>query len=417
MSTNKKLTIGLLGFGVVGQGLHEVLGKTPGLNATIKRIVVKHKNKTRTLPPETFDYDKEVILNDPEINVVVELIDDAEAAFEFVKEALQKGKAVVSANKKMISEHFEELLQLEKETGSPFLYEAAVCASIPIIRNLEEYYDNDLLRSIEGIVNGSTNYILSKIFSENLSFEAALKQAQDLGYAESNPLLDTGGFDARYKLCILIAHAFGQVLKPENIFRQGIDRLGELELNYSREKNLKIKLKARAYKNEYGRLIAFVLPEFVSESDPFYKIDEVYNAVQIEGCFADRQFFSGKGAGAYPTASAVLSDISALRYTYRYEYKKQGGKGELESGKNIFLKVFIRHDRKEANEIKAKFLHVEESYKNRMEAYTSGWITLESLEDIFRSNESNCSVVLISVPQSEELKELFREESTIEWRH
>lgn len=139
--------------------------------------------------------------------MVVELIDDADAAFEIVSSALRKGKAVVSANKKMIAEHFTELLSLQEEYKVPLLYEAACCASIPIIRNLEEYYDNDLLESIEGIVNGSTNYILTKTSEEKLSFSEALKMAQLKGYAESDPTLDVGGFDAKYKLLILMAHA------------------------------------------------------------------------------------------------------------------------------------------------------------------------------------------------------------------
>ena len=139
------------------------------------------------------------------------------------------------------------MLDLQKRFKVPLLYEAACCASIPIIRNLEEYYDNDLLESIEGIVNGSTNYILSKTFSENLSYPVALKEAQQKGYAESDPSLDTGGFDAKYKLLILIAHAFGIVAKPIDIFNIGIDNIGELELNYAREKDMKIKLVAVSY--------------------------------------------------------------------------------------------------------------------------------------------------------------------------
>lgn len=410
---NKKLKIGLFGFGCVGQGLYAVLKQTPCLNAEIKTIVVKNTTKKRSLPEEEFSYDKYLILNDPEINTVVELIDDSEAAFEIVKEALSRGKAVVSANKKMIAEHFDELFELQKRYNTPFLYEAAVCASIPVIRNLEEYYDNDLLRSIEGIVNGSTNYILSKTASENLSYPAALKQAQELGYAESNPILDTGGFDAKFKLLLLIAHAFGIVLRPDQIFHQGIDKIGELELNYAREKGLRIKLKARAYKNEEGKVCALVLPEFVSRNDKFYQVNEVYNAIQIEGGFADKQFFVGKGAGAYPTASAVLSDISALRYDYRYEYKKRKELNETEVPENIFLKVFLRHPREISESIKLKFLETEEYYKNKELAYTIGYITLRELETVLTFDE--VSVVLLAVPESEEMTKIMEEIREIAW--
>lgn len=409
----KKLKIGLFGFGCVGHGLYEVLQQTPGLDAEIKTIVVKQKNKSRRLAPEWFSYDKSEILNDAEINLVVELIDDPDAAFEIVKQALCNGKAVVSANKKMIAEHFEELLELQKQFQTPFLYEAAVCASIPIIRNLEEYYDNDLLRSIEGIVNGSTNYILSKTASENLSYQQALQQAQELGYAESNPRLDTGGFDAKFKLLLLIAHAFGIVLQPEQIFHQGINKLGELELNYAREKGLKIKLKARAFKNEAGKVCAFVLPEFVSKNDKFYQVDEVYNALQIEGCFADKQFFVGRGAGAYPTASAVLSDISALRYNYRYEYKKRQEDNEMEASENIFLRVLLRHPREASDEVRSKFLDTEESYKNKEKAYTIGIITLTELQSTLTTED--VSAVLMDLPNSAEVSQYSEKFGEIAW--
>ncbi|HQQ95084.1 MAG TPA: homoserine dehydrogenase [Bacteroidia bacterium] len=418
---NRKINIGLVGFGVVGQGLFEVLEKTPGLQVEIKTIVVKNKNKSRSIPPEHFSYDINSILNNPEINTVVELIDDAEAAFEIAKRAMQNGKAVVSANKKMISEHFKELLALQKKHAVPFLYEAAVCASIPVIRNLEEYYDNELLRSIEGIVNGSTNYILSKTASDGLSYAEALKQAQSLGYAESQPQLDTGGFDARFKLQILIAHAFGTVLKTEEIFHTGIDRLGELELRYAREKNLRIKLKARAYKNESGKLCAFVLPEFVRADDKFYQVNEVYNALQIEGCFADRQFFVGRGAGAYPTASAVLSDISALRYGYRYEYRKHGAGPVLESEKEVYLKVLVRHTNQDADILRKQFIQVDESYNSRIsrisscdEAYTIGVLSLANAREIL-SKSFERALILITVPDKTELDEMRWASEEIAW--
>ncbi|RZJ99697.1 MAG: homoserine dehydrogenase, partial [Flavobacterium sp.] len=168
--SRKKLNIGLFGFGCVGFGLYEVLQKTPGLKANIKNICVKDKDKKREIGAENFTFNKEDIFNDLEINVIVELIDDADAAYEIVTRALRSGKAVVTANKKMVAEHFEELLALQREYNVPLLYEAACCASIPIIRNLEEYYDNDLLESIQGIVNGSTNYILTKTFKDNVSY-------------------------------------------------------------------------------------------------------------------------------------------------------------------------------------------------------------------------------------------------------
>lgn len=393
----KQLNIGLFGFGVVGHGLYEVLEKTPALKASIKNICVKNKDKQREISAEHFTYDKNDILNDDEINVVVELIDDADAAFEIVSAALKKGKAVVSANKKMVAEHFLELLELQREYNVPLLYEAAACASMPIIRNLEEYYDNDLLDSIEGIVNGSTNYILTKTFAENLSYNDALKQAQDLGFAESNPILDTGGFDAKYKLLILLAHSFGYIASPDEIFNLGIDNIGELELKYAKEKGLKIKLVAQAFKGAGNTISAFVTPKFVTPEDKLYNVDDVFNGVITKTYFADTHFFVGRGAGAYPTASAVLSDISALSYDYKYEYKKISREENLILSNEAELKVLVRHKKEDAEALKLAFNEVEEAYLNNHSGYITGDITLNNLIQLQQQFGTDVSFILINV--------------------
>lgn len=400
--SRKTLNIGLYGFGCVGFGLYEVLQKTPGLKANIKNICVKDKNKPREIGLENFTFDKNDILNDDEINVVVELIDDADAAFEIVSEALKRGKAVVSANKKMIAEHFTELLELQEKYNVPLLYEAAACASIPIIRNLEEYYDNDLLESIEGIVNGSTNYILTKTFAENLSYDDALKQAQDLGFAESNPILDTGGFDAKYKLLILLAHSFGYIAKPSDLFNIGIDGIGTLELKYAKEKGLKIKLIAQAFKGSNGELSAFVIPKFVSPEERLFNVDDVFNGVLTKTSFADTQFFVGRGAGAHPTASAVLSDISALSYDYRYEYKKINQKENLILSDDVNLRVLLRHKKEDAETFKKQFLTIEEAYTNNESGYITGILSLKNLKNIQAGNTGDRSFILQNVVTEKE---------------
>src|SRR5215210_7547102 len=225
MEAHKNLTIGIFGFGVVGEGLYKVLHQTPSLKANIKKVCIKHPGKKRNAPSELFTTDRNELLFDEEINVIVEVIDDSEAAFEIVTTALRNGKAVVSASKKMIADHLPEILQLQQQTGLPFLYEAAACASIPVIRNLEEYYDNDLLHSIKGIINGSTNFILSKMFEDRLDFNQALMLAQQLGFAESNPVLDIDGSDAVNKWSILLNHAYGIVENPANILFSGIQNI------------------------------------------------------------------------------------------------------------------------------------------------------------------------------------------------
>lgn len=390
----KSLNIGLFGFGCVGYGLYQVLEKTPTLKTAIKNICVKNPDKKREISESHFTFDKNDLLNDDEINVIVELIDDADAAFEIVSTALKKGKAVVTANKKMIAEHLEELLELQAMYNVPLLYEAACCASIPIIRNLEEYYDNDLLESIEGIINGSTNYILTKTFEEGIGYSEALEKAQELGYAESNPILDTGGYDAKYKLIILILHAFGVKTKPDEILNLGIDRLGELELNYAREKSLKIKLIAQAYKTVHGDIAAFVIPTFVSKTEKLFTVDDVFNGIITKTAFADTQFFVGKGAGAYPTASAVLSDISALSYDYRYEYKKLNNSETILSYENLYARILLRHNTENQSEIELYFEEIHEKYANQSLGYVIGILSFAKLHDLILCHQESVSAIL-----------------------
>ena len=344
MEAHKQLTIGLFGFGVVGEGLYKVLHQTPSLKATIKKICIRQAGKKRNAPAELFTTDRYELLNDPAINVIVEVIDDSEAAFQIVSTALHNGKAVVSASKKMIAEHMQEILELQQETGEPFLCEAAACASIPVIRNLEEYYDNDLLHAIRAIVNGSTNFILTKMFDEKLDFKQALVLAQQLGFAESNPALDVEGYDAVNKWTLLLTHAYGIVEHPSNIVFNGIQNIQLSDATVAREKHYQIKLVAQAKKLQNGKVAAFVLPQFVKEDDHLAFVKNEYNGVVIESGFADQQFFYGKGAGSFPTASAVLSDISALRYQYRYEYKKLYHHQPNELSNDFYVRVYVSFD-------------------------------------------------------------------------
>ena len=339
----KKLKIGIFGFGCVGQGLYHVLHETQGVKAEIKKVCVKTINKVRPVPDSFFTFDRNEILDDPEIDIVVELIDDAQAAYEIVKASLQKGKAVVTANKKMLAEHLEEIYNLQKQYHKPVLYEGSVCGSIPILRNLEEYYDNDLIQRVEGIFNGSTNFILTKVFEENKNYTEALRQAQELGFAESDPSLDVKGYDAKYKLVIAITHAFGVFVKPEEVINIGIDRISDLDLKFARENGYTIKLIARAFKTG-NKVFGFVAPQFIESSNPLAAVRNEYNAVQVQGAFAEMQTFIGKGAGSYPTGSAVLSDIGALTYEYAYEYKKLQQVHDLVFSNELVTDAYISFD-------------------------------------------------------------------------
>jgi len=403
MSTHKQLTIGLFGFGVVGEGLYKILKQTPSLNATIKRIVIKHPDKKRNAPAEYFTQLADEILNDESINVVVELIDDAEAAHYIVTSALKKGKAVVSANKKLIAEHLEELLALQEQYNVPFLYEASVAGSIPILRNLEEYYDNDLLQSVSGIVNGSTNFILTKIFHEKLEFVEALLQAQQLGFAESNPSLDVLGIDAVNKLTILLVHAYGIVSNPKKLLFSGIQNIQLTDAKVAAEKDYQIKLIAKSSKLKNGKIAAYVLPQFVTADTQLYNVANEYNGIVIESGFSDKQFFYGKGAGSFPTASAVLSDISALRYEYKYEYKKKNHHQVTEISNDYYLKVFvsfdnIKHVRKEA------FEWIEEYHGGQQRSYLVGVIHAEKLLNSDWWKQHSISLILAPEPIIENIE-------------
>lgn len=387
------LNIGLFGFGCVGEGLFQVLEISPSLQTNIKKICIKHPDKKRSIDSNYFTTAAEEVLNDPEINVIVELIDDSEAAFEIVSRALRSGKPVVSANKKMLAEHFSELHQLQKETGQQILYEAACCASIPLIRSLEEYYDNDLLGGLEGIVNGSTNFILSKMESENCPFETALKEAQEAGYAERNPALDIEGTDARNKLLLLIVHGFGKVLRPDQIFYMGITQIAPPEQDYAKEKGFHLKLLARCGKLANGKLFAYVLPALVPNDSLLAKVEGVYNGVNIESSFSESQFFSGKGAGAFPTASAVLSDLSALSYNYRYEYRKEGQELELAKDHEVFLRIYYR-TKGDMSRHALFFTKVEQVFSCRDRSYLVGIISLKNLKFLAAKNK-DASVLFI----------------------
>lgn len=386
----KKLTLGLFGFGCVGQGLYHVLEETQGLKATIKKIVVKNKDKQRPLGKDLFTFNKEEVLNDPEIDVVVELIDDANAAFEILKTALKNGKHVVTANKKMIAEHLEEIFYLQQQYDRSVLYEGAVCGSIPILRNLEEYYDNDLLNGIEGIFNGSTNYILTKVFEEKKGYAEALKQAQDLGFAESDPRLDVQAFDPKFKLTIAIAHAFGVFVKPENIINIGIDKISDLDLKFARDNGYAIKLIARAVRID-GKVYALVAPQFIEAQNPLSNIRLEYNAVQLQGAFADKQLFVGKGAGSYPTGSAVLSDISALTYDYRYEYKKVHQLPKNSFSDDWSIEAFVRFPQGE-NVAISDFGKTQSGYAANGQQYRIGQADFGKLKEW--SQNENIGIVL-----------------------
>jgi homoserine dehydrogenase len=312
------LKVGLFGFGCAGEGLYQTLENHPYSKAVIKRICIADPSKERSAPAELFTTSSGDIFGDENIDVIVELIDDAQAAFDIIDKALRANIPVVSANKKVIAENLEYWLELQKTTGTPLLYEAACGAGIPTIRSLSDYFDSEWVQNLEGVVNGSTNYILSQLSKGQAAYDEALAEAQAAGFAETDPSLDVEGWDSRYKLCLLLAHAFGLVVRPEDIFTLGITRLQPSDFEYASQRGQSIKLVATAQR--VGETVeAFVLPKFVSSTHPLSRVSNEINGLQIGGALGQNQFLSGAGAGAWPTASGVLNDLSALAKGYKYK--------------------------------------------------------------------------------------------------
>ncbi len=376
----KKLQIGLFGFGTVGNGLYDVLKRIESSNVEIRRICVRDINKPRAVKA-LFTDNADEIFSDPEINFIVELIDDADAAYDIVKRALMKRLPVVSGNKKMLARHIEELIDLQRQYNTALLYDASACGSIPVIRNLEEYYDNDLLTSVKGILNGSSNFILSKIFNEKMSYPAALKLAQDLGFAESNPSLDIDGWDSLFKLIIITVHAFGLYVAPEQIFTYGISNMNDDDIRFATEKERRFKLIGHVEKIDGNRLIMSVMPQLISREKYIYSVEDEFNGVVIKGLFYDKQFMFGRGAGGYPTGSAVLSDITACLYNYKYEYKKRNDSQLPTYTTDHSFRVYYRYTDAEDLAL-VHFDSISESYISDTNKYVIGYVSLSELHRV-----------------------------------
>lgn len=376
----KIINIGLFGFGTVGKGLFDVLQKIKPDNVNIVKVCVRNVGKHVPEAPELeFTNNADDIFSDERINFIVELIDDAEAAYDIVKRALKAKLPVVSGNKKMLARHMNEMIQLQRDNDTALLYDASACGSIPVIRNLEEYYDNDLLISVKGILNGSSNFILSKIFNEGMNYAEALKLAQDLGFAESNPTLDIGGWDSLFKLIIITIHAFGVYVQPEDIFTFGIGNMNEHDIQFANEKRRRVKLVGWAEKVGEDGLVLSVMPHLLSKQKYIYSVEDEFNGVVIKGLFYYKQFMFGQGAGGFPTGSAVLSDITAQLYDYRYQYKKLQSPHQLQFTNDYKVRIYYRYDTPATLNL-LNFSTIHESYYSDTYKYVVGDIELSQLQ-------------------------------------
>lgn len=377
-----QIRIGLFGFGTVGRGLYELLQRVPEANVEIISVCVRNVARHQTEHPSLhFTSDASEVLDNPEVNLIVELIDDADAAYGIVTGALNRRLPVVTGNKKMLARHLPELIELQKKMGTALLYDASACGSIPVIRNLEEYYDNDLQISIKGILNGSSNFILSKIFNEGMAHEDALRLARELGFLESDPTLDLDGWDSLFKLVILTVHAFGVYVEPEKIFTYGITYMNDSDIRFALEKGRRFKLIGHAEKTRDGRLVMAVMPQLISKNKFIYSCEDEFNGVVIKGLFYGKQFLVGRGAGGHPTSSAVLSDISTIRYDYFYRYKRMHSTDLPKFSNDISFRAYVRyHEDSDLDLI--GFEEISERYVSDDTRYVVGRVNLSRLHDI-----------------------------------
>ncbi|MBW3544173.1 MAG: homoserine dehydrogenase [Bacteroidetes bacterium] len=315
----RRWKIGLFGFGTVGQGFYRIVQEQQ-LPIEICRICVRNPLKEREGPQELFTYQARDILEDPEIDLIVEAISETEPAFALVKEALERQIPVASASKKMLALHLPELLALQQKTKTLLRYEAAVAGAIPILHLLDEPL-HEPVEELRAILNGTTNYILTQMRQRGWTYARALKEAQQLGFAEADPASDVDGLDACYKLCLLARHAFGQVLHPDEVSVKGISDLPPALLQHALEQGQRIRLVGRLHQ-EKGQLIGSVQPESVGAEDALFFIEQELNAVQVKLRYSGQHLFSGRGAGALPTGAAVLADVLKLIAGKGYTHKK-----------------------------------------------------------------------------------------------
>ncbi len=308
------IKIAVLGYGTVGSGVVEVIQTNSEMidKRIGDKLDIKYILDLREFPGSPIEHlvihDFEQIVNDDEVAIVVEVMGGIEPAYTFVKKSLLAGKSVITSNKALVAKHGAELLAIAKEKEINFLYEASVGGGIPIIRPLTSSLTGDVIEEITGILNGTTNYMLSKMYHENADYDAVLKEAQAMGYAERDPSADVEGHDACRKIAILSSIVSGKTVNFEDIYTEGITHITSDDMEYVKAMGMKIKLLASCSSSE-DKLCAIVAPHLVSESHPLYSIEDVFNAIFVKGNMLGDSMFYGSGAGKLPTASAVVGDI------------------------------------------------------------------------------------------------------------
>ncbi len=410
MSTNKDIKI--YGFGVVAQGFHNYLVENyeeERLNTVIIKDALKPRKKINAIIETTNDN----TVRDKDMGVIVELISSSDEAYGIVAENLEIGKKVISANKKLIAENLAELIAKEQSNNGTFLYEGAVCGSIPIIRVLNDIYENEPVLEVKGIFNGSSNYILSQLFNKDISYQEALVEAQQLGFAEADPTSDVGGFDALYKLIIITAHAFGIIVKLQEVLNIGIEAITKEDIDFAKKHKLKIKLISKV-SLKGDKLSLTVLPTFINNSDILYRVENEYNGVVVNSKNIGKQFYTGKGAGSLPTGAVVFSDLKAIDNNYRYSYKKIGKQNlQLNNDEKITVLLSVK-------DLKSlEYLNVEINNLHPLDNHGKQFIAKITIAELIRNkyNILKEGISLLAIESENLIQEIFssslKEESLV----
>lgn len=359
------VNVAVLGYGTVGSGVYDVLIKNKeSISKKVgDEVVVKYVLDLREFPndpvSEVLVHDFDTIINDPQVDIVAEAMGGLEPAYTFAKKTLEAGKSYCTSNKELVAKYGPELLALSEKHGKNFLFEASVGGGIPIIRPLNQSLTADEITEITGILNGTTNFILTKMDKEGSAFDDVLKEAQALGYAEKDPTADVEGYDACRKIAILSSLAYGLHVNFEDIYTEGITKITDMDFKYARQLGFSIKLFGKS-KKVNGKCYAMVAPFMISTESPLYCVNGVLNGILVNGEIIGDVMFYGSGAGKYPTASAVVADIvDEAKHLNRHIMSIWSSKKlELEDIKSNECKFFVRV----AGDINSKLSDVEAAF-------------------------------------------------------
>ncbi len=392
------IKVAILGYGTVGSGVFEIINENKELitaNAG-EEIQVKYVLDLRDFPGDPCEnvlvHDYNVILEDSEVEVVIEVMGGLKPAYDFVKSALLAGKSVCTSNKELVAKYGAELIRIAHERNRNFLFEASVGGGIPIIRPINMHITADRICEITGILNGTTNYILTKMDKEGADFESTLKKAQELGYAERNPEADIEGYDAVRKIAILASLAKGKTVNFEEIYTEGISKITAQDFKYAKAMGRSIKLLGKC-KNEDDAVVASVSPRLLSPQHPLYNVNDVVNGILVRGNMVGDLVFIGSGAGKLPTASAVVSDVvDCVRHlnvstTVMWEEEKLALEDFSKSRKRFFVRTSC--DKSDIEKVYGMVEYVDAGIKGEI-----GFITEKMSEESFEGKASKLGNIL-----------------------